>query len=463
MAGRSKKKAKKQPPIHYGKKNVQANKQHKKRHNPNKSMQEKSPEMKIGVVNGKATLSLSAIDTLFFRESRPMEAQGELKSVFPPPMRTLAGAIRRLIGEIKEVNWQAFEYVVGARVKENNFTEQEIEVAKAVKEIIGYDNLGQLRFKGAWLAWKDQRLYPAPLILMQKDQQYSRLQLSDKPLQCDLGKKVRLPQLEKGQEGSKPLSNAWLTAAGFKKVLNNKCPIFDKEIEKSEVIYAKDLFERESRLGIARDNQSKSVKEGLLYQTEHIRPKAALSVQLDVEGLPSDLPSSSTSIIRLGGEGRSASLTTLKPDQYEIPLPSSPPKNKLAEGLLLFLLTPLKFKQNPNDWQPLPEFEKAESFINNKGCKIQQTVWKGKIKDVELILHSAITGKVKREGGWDMAKHAPRNVESLIPEGSVFFCTLDGKENSAENIHIAIKELHNIQIGEMQAYGFGHLAAGLWL
>lgn len=447
-------KTKGQAKPYHGKKKVQVKEEITGNDTTRENRKENSSGVKVGVVNGKATLSFDAVDTLFFRESRPMEAQGELKSVFPPPVRTLAGAIRHLIGEINAVNWQAFEYIVGARAEVNNLAEQEIKVAKAVKEIIGYENLGQLKFKGAWLAWKGQRLYPAPLVLMQKDKNYSRLQLSDKALQCDLGEKVRLPELaDNSPQSSKPLNNAWLTFSGLSVVLAGGIP------DNKQVKTAKDLFERESRLGIARDNQSKAVKDGLLYQTEHIRPKADLSVQLDTAGLPNNFPNST--IIRLGGEGRSSGLTISEPSQ--IPFPSLPPKDKAVQGLLLFLLTPLKFKQNPNDWQPLPEFEKAESFINNnKGCKVQQTVWKGKIKDVELILHSAITGKVKREGGWDMAKHAPRAVESLIPEGSVFFCTLE-KDNNAENINAAIEKLHDIQMGEMQEYGFGHLAAGLWL
>ena len=80
----------------------------------------------------KQTVSFNAVDTLFFRESRPMESQGELQSVFPPPIRTLAGALRTLIGENAGVNWSHFK------------------ATDELANIIGYgDDLGQLSLQGA--------------------------------------------------------------------------------------------------------------------------------------------------------------------------------------------------------------------------------------------------------------------------------------------------------------------------
>lgn len=57
------------------------------------------------------TLRFTALDTLFFRESRPYETIGgsELGSVFPPPPRTVAGAIRTAIGESLDADWKAFK------------------------------------------------------------------------------------------------------------------------------------------------------------------------------------------------------------------------------------------------------------------------------------------------------------------------------------------------------------------
>lgn len=52
-----------------------------------------------------------ALDTLFFQESRPMESIGnaELSSVFPPPIKTIVGAIRNHLGEKEAVDWNEFQ------------------------------------------------------------------------------------------------------------------------------------------------------------------------------------------------------------------------------------------------------------------------------------------------------------------------------------------------------------------
>ena len=56
-------------------------------------------------------ITLTAYDTWFFRESRPHDAVGasELSSLFPPPIRTLAGALRTLIGDQLAINWQTLQ------------------------------------------------------------------------------------------------------------------------------------------------------------------------------------------------------------------------------------------------------------------------------------------------------------------------------------------------------------------
>lgn len=395
-------------------------------------------EMKPVDMTKPVTLVFNATDTLFFRESRPMESMGELQSVFPPPVRTLAGAVRSLIGEASGVNWQDYE---------KNTTHP-------LRKMIGFsDDLGALKFQGAWLAWNGERLYPAPLHLLKKDKKLFQLSLSKKTTWSDLGLAVRLPKLPEGDEpkGSKPLENAWLSLAGLEAVLAGKEPSLEKPtVEKPhikpQVYFANDLFERESRLGIARDNDLRTVKEGMLYQTQHIRPRAALSIELDVNGLPETMPPNA--IIRLGGEGRTASVQA-SPYADRFPKAAVTAKTK---GLMLCLLTPLPTQQTGKDWQPLPGFTREE--------RAEQTVWVGTINGIALELHGAITGKTLREGGWDMAKHQPRAVTSLIPAGSVFFCTVKDGDTQA-----AISALHNQhiqQIGKLTAYGYGHLAVGIW-
>jgi len=138
-------------------------------------------------------------DTWFFRESRPFDTISgtELSSVFPPPARTVLGAIRSLIGENKRVNWI-------------NFPEQYPDI---VKEIGGIDDFGKLCLKGPFLVLDNKRLYPVPLSLMEKNGVFSYLKIGE-AVDCDLGKQVRLPELK--EQGAKPLENAWLDENGLK-------------------------------------------------------------------------------------------------------------------------------------------------------------------------------------------------------------------------------------------------------
>lgn len=409
--------------------------------------------------NKPVTLVFNATDTLFFKESRPMESMGELQSVFPPPIRTLAGAVRSLIGQSMDVDWHEYEQAC-KHDKEH-----------PLREIIGdSDNLGRLKFKGAWLArtYKDEkdkehheRLYPALLHLMQKEgeEQLFALTLAKETTWCDLGRNVRLAKLpqpkanEKQDKyaGAKPLENTWLSASALLKVLQGEAhkisfekPSKQNSTLKQEVFAAKDLFVRESRLGIARDNASRTVEQGLLYQTQHIRPQSGLQIEVDVMGLPESTPEQA--MLRLGGEGRSASIQAT-------PKTATLPSGKAGkEGIALYLLTPLPISWTVGageNWQPLPDFKQVKDS--------NPTIWSGNLNGIDLELHGAVTGKALREGGWDMANHQPRAVTSFIPAGSVFFCkVVKGDTNTA------ITALHNQHIGTQTEYGYGHIAVGVW-
>lgn len=194
----------------------------------------------------KQTWEFSAIDTLFFKEARPMEAPGssELNTVFPPPMRTLAGAIRSYIGENWQtgVDWQAFRKAPQHKLR----------------NIIGYgdDFADQLQFQGVWIHYKGERYYPAPLNLMAKrDDEGDRSTIEKlgfleivSPCKCDLGKNVRLAKLPKSMQGSKPLNMHWLNTSGMQKILRGEIP--DKQ---TELVSLNRLRDEEHRLGIARD------------------------------------------------------------------------------------------------------------------------------------------------------------------------------------------------------------------
>ena len=312
-----------------------------------------------------------------------MESIGgaELTSVFPPPPCTLLGAVRSAIGDAYGVDWHEFK----TQAKNHPlFTK------------IGFgDDLGPLSLSGPWVCYdgkdsKDgncqyQRLYPIPLFLLAKSESegenkkpdFIRLRIGD-AVQTYLGR-VRLPELPGDTHGYKPLEQAWITKEGLEAVLAGNTP------EPGTIHYAKDLFERETRLGIALDHTSHTVQDGLLYQTKHVRPKPCLAIEADISFATDTLLP--TGLVRLGAEGRLASVSKGETPKF-LTMPKSDAKTK---GIILVLLTPAHFGHGLNGWLP-PGFEAREEH--------SVLVWKGKIADIALTLHAAIMNKVRRKRRW---------------------------------------------------------------
>lgn len=240
------------------------------------------------------------LDTWFFREARPHGSVGnsELGSQFPPPVRTLLGALRTAIGDA----WFARHGGDWRGLADNSALQAHIGLG---------DDLGPLRASGPFITLNGQRLYPAPANLMVQTEgstaHYFLLGLGD-VVHCDLGR-VRLPAFPKqvpgvaSLKGSKPASG-WLTQDAMQRLLDGQVP------RAGDLIPNHALFDEEPRLGIGRDNTRRSVQEGLLYQTRHLRLRPGVGVELHLHGLPdaSLLPSRTT--LRLGGEGRQAALYT---------------------------------------------------------------------------------------------------------------------------------------------------------
>jgi CRISPR-associated protein Cmr3 len=360
--------------------------------------------------------SFSQLDTWFFREARPYDSIGgsHLNTVFPPTARTMAGAIRTLIGDNQEIDW-------------NEFNQGKTELSEQIGDS---EQLGKLQLIGSYFLYEDERLYPMPLTILKKDKQFTRL-LPGNPAECDLGK-VYLPELEQTIEGAKPLENAWLTATEFQKILQGK-------IENPDYKLSEELYKTEPRVGIGLKKDSRTVEEGRLYQTNHIRfcEPSKLRIAVMVDGIDEKYHPK-TGMIRLGGDGRFAQVNIDEDQNKKIKID----KLHKAKQIFLTLITPANLQEN---WLPKGFTEDTDK----DGTKI----WRGNINGVELSIISAVLGKSIREGGWDLAKNKPREVTSLIPAGSVWFCRVEsGNPNSLQGYHI----------GEETEFGRGELAVGIW-
>ncbi len=204
--------------------------------------------------------------------------------------------------------------------------------------------------------------------------------------------------------------------------------------QEAAVITPNQLYKNEERLGIGRDNSTRTTVEGLLYQTRHVRPEQNVAIGLVVKGLP-NMPAMQQGLGRLGAEGRLAAWIR-KPVQE---LPTGEIKN---EHLLLMLVTHAQFTQG---WLP--------DGLQQVRTERSQTVWEGTLHGVRLRLLCCVVGKPVREGGWDLVQRAPRTMDSLVPAGSCYFF---------EVLQGDAKALHGKHIGLDTDYGRGEIAVGTW-
>ena len=352
-----------------------------------------------------------------------------LQSTFPPPARTVIGAIRTAIGQAHGVDWHTYPHGPGHQ---------------ALLQLMGGpDDLGRLSFSGPFLLKGGQRLYPAPLLVLRAQgaghaqPTFTRLEPSASLTECDLGK-VQLPKKQAAAlQGAKPLEHTWLTAAGLHAVLAGKTPA------PADVVGANTLHHQEERLGIGRDNRARTTQDGLLYQTQHVRPLPDVALGMHVHGLESgNTPVPASGLMRLGAEGRMAHWQRSGGHA----LPASPAK---GNRLVLVLLTHARFAHG---WLP-DGFEPVQ-------LPSGQTAWEGQLHGVHLRLLCAVAGKPVREGGWNLALRAPRDMEPLTPAGSSYFCeVLTSPSTPAAD---AVQALHGQHMGQDTAHGRGQMAVGMW-
>ena len=385
-----------------------------------------------------------ALDTWFFREPRPADSAGgrEFECIFPPPARTVAGAVRTLLGEHAGADWRSSDW------KTNN-----------------RDVLGRLELRGPYLALNGERLYPVPrLWLAQRSHDGSRMEslarlvLDDEPVETDLGR-VYLPGLETPEaRDAKPIERVWVRREQFERLLAGKLG------DSLEMVTADELFAFESRVGIERSHGTHAAVEEMLYAFGHVRPRPGTGIEVEVGGLNDDEhPKNGT--VRFGAEGRLAAMS-LRECSAKVHSPPPPVDAGDQRRLLIVFLTHADFGGH---WMPAKTLLEG---TDEKGAR----VWRGAIgvrvngepNSVKLTLRSAVIGKPVREGGWNMgaAKEkddgkdkdkdpiGSRKLMSLVPAGSCWFCETDDPD--------AVRKLHGAKIGFGHELGRGEIAVGYW-
>ncbi|MCF8382797.1 MAG: hypothetical protein K9G39_04265 [Chlorobium sp.] len=318
---------------------------------------------------------MSALDTLFFRDGKPFSIGEEswAEGVFPPFPPVFYGALRT------------------AYFAANNH-----EFAKAGQE--KDDPTLKLEIKNIYLKSDVNSLFPMPLDCVKengRDKNSYHLLESKKVNDFDCAVSNNSTQyvlsLPDGVSKGKTLE-------GINNMLLDRMQLVSY-LQSEKIIRAyhlKDFISKEAKVGIGRDRfTSSSADTGQLYRTNMSRPAtlyASLSMVVEFSGL--DL--SRTSLIKLGGEGKSVSCS--KDSCISIAFPKV--NEESEEFFKIYLATPAIFKDG---WYP-------------------------KLENVEIL--AAAVGRSVPVGGFNLKskyedgkwKQFPKPLRYAVPAGSVYYC-----------------------------------------
>jgi CRISPR-associated protein Cmr3 len=368
-------------------------------------------------------VKLSAVDTLYFRESTPyannLTSPEHPGGRFPPHPATVVGALRAQLA--RGQGWRSGPWPP--------------EITQVLGDGHGPDDLGQLRFDGPYLLHHDEPVFAMPAnVLGELDGETwtPRVALTaGRPVGCDLGEAVRLPETPPGAAGDTrlvPGTDRWLTREGMAAVLRGGVPASD------EVVRSSDLWHVEPRVGIQRDDETRTVREEMLYTSRHIRPARGVTIGVRIDGVPDGWWDRCGVTVPLGGEGRWAESQPWHDDAAcEAPLSEVLASRKA----LVIALTSIDADG---------EFFRARGRITALG-------------DATIV--SACLPRVERVGGWatDRGGGRPLPLRSILPAGSTFFCEI----GDPAGLRAAIECADGLpRVGQRQRWGFGAVAIGLW-
>ncbi len=323
-------------------------------------------------------IEIEPVDTLFFRGAESMVAgeNHEVDTMFPPMPSTLTGAIRTAILSQNEI-------VPGDYLKKSEEWQQSTPIL-GTPEKPGFSIIGPL------FSVSGTVLFPAPAHWMaaisNKCEENCKINVQagqpfDDSLGIGLCGSVTRPfwVMNPALADMKQLTGYWVNREAFEAVNNGSGSLVLKKeprnLQGSEpvIIALHDLVVREERVGIAL-NRNRTVREGHLYSTVHVRHKPGVVMIVGIES-EHDPTIKSEGVLQLGGEQRICSYRMC----------NSPVLPSKKDGKLLYALSHLEVDM-PKELQKAPRTS---------------------------------AGKLIRVGGWDMNKKFHKPLCAYLPAGTV--------------------------------------------
>jgi CRISPR-associated protein Cmr3 len=189
-------------------------------------------------------------------------------------------------------------------------------------------------------------------------------------------------------ERSKPTGGYWLTHAGWLAYLAGRIPAFE------QLIHGRELWQLDMRVGVGLDPAKRSAEDGKLFSTQAVllRDGVGFAVKLSGASL------ANLGLLRLGGEGRSVSLS-----RPAIAWPEPDYAALTSAGKCrVVLTTPGLFADG---WR-LPGMT-ADGLLRLPGLTAR--------------VSCAALGPAEVISGFDMAKRAPKAAQRAVAAGSVYW------------------------------------------
>lgn len=351
-------------------------------------------------------LKLQPLDTLFFRDGKPFARGDEnwADGNFPPNPSVIYGAMRTALATIPG--------------KEILFSEVPSKLDKTIYKVSGiYYNIGHTNYLPLPLDLVEYKTN-AEGIDAQEKHKVNFLHLS--PMKSVLSAEksfVKYLLHPEGFQQADNLDGGLITENQLGAYLQGNINALDDAIKLG------DFIKSEPKVGIGRNDATRSAEEGLLYRVDTKRlDKIEMRIKVSASGYSQedlDRP-----VVHLGGETKLIQIKKVGLDTLDIKSPN------LQKGQFkIYLSTPAFFTKY--GWKP---------DLERMGIK--------------ATLVAACVGKPVSIGGYDMAKNEPKPMLKAVPAGSVYYYE---SEEVPETILEKISGKSISDVLQEQGYGIAYV------
>lgn len=327
------------------------------------------------------TINISAMDTLFFRSGKPftMGQETTVSGLFPPSPSVIYGALRTAYFAENQSDFKQFQ-------EDNTDATNQLMIRR-----IAYERHDE---------YSNNLYFPTPLDLVmykgEEDEKKAVLLQAESLEDYGISNSKTSQILHVGRDKSKveDLSDAFVDEDTLRDYLNLNASEFYFE-------NLKDFITIEPKVGVGLSRQTRTAKEGQLYFIAMTRPRNKQGI-LDIKITFSDLKLPDSGMLRIGGEGKSATYQAADPIQQLQP-------DFEDSRFKLYLSTPTLFNQG---W--LPSWIKKDTLTG---------IFPGTKTQVKLM--TCAIGKPVSIGGFDVKKQQPKPMLRAVPAGSVYYFKIE--------------------------------------